>query len=316
MGSYYPFGLKHKGYNNIINGTDHPYGFGGKEEQDELGLSWIDITARNYDASLGRWMNIDPLADQMYTWSPYNYSYNNPIFYLDDDGNSPISIFVKMAAKKGLKIAAKNFVKDQIKKKLKQYSTKAWGKQLLGDAIDFVDHATKTQWWEWVIEVIPVVGDGYGAAKLGEQGYKLWKGLEKFEKVAELGTKAASNAWKKVGRISDIKISGKSGELLNKYTTKFNNQGRGLNMNDLGGAVKEKFGLSSNGQHLFEVNNSLKGMETQMKSLMSDIADGKFKKGDALDGAVDLLNQVRKQHQKIRKALDDADNVVNGLGKI
>jgi len=60
---WYPFGLKHKGYNNVIVGRDHKYGYGGKEEQDELGLEWIDITARNYDPALGRWMNIDTLAE-------------------------------------------------------------------------------------------------------------------------------------------------------------------------------------------------------------------------------------------------------------
>jgi hypothetical protein len=43
--NYYPFGLKHKGYNFTITGKDHKYGFGNKEEQDELGLGWIDIPA-------------------------------------------------------------------------------------------------------------------------------------------------------------------------------------------------------------------------------------------------------------------------------
>ncbi|XLS29987.1 fibronectin type III domain-containing protein [Flavobacteriaceae bacterium M23B6Z8] len=86
--NYYPLGLKHKGYNNVINGTDHPYGFGGKEEQDELGLGWHDFHARNYDASLGRWMNIDPLAELDYSLTPYNYAMNNPIFFSDPTGLS------------------------------------------------------------------------------------------------------------------------------------------------------------------------------------------------------------------------------------
>ncbi len=81
--------MKHKGYNNVINGTDHPYGFGGKEEQDELGLQWMDFHARNYDAALGRWMNIDPLAEDYYAWSPYNYSYNSPILFVDPTGMGP-----------------------------------------------------------------------------------------------------------------------------------------------------------------------------------------------------------------------------------
>jgi len=87
--NYYPFGLKHKGYNNLQNGRDHNFGFGNKEEQEELGLSWIDITARNYDPALGRWMNVDPLAEQMRRHSPYNYAFNNPIYFIDPDGMAP-----------------------------------------------------------------------------------------------------------------------------------------------------------------------------------------------------------------------------------
>ena len=88
--NYYTFGLKHKGYNNQIAGRDHKYGFGNKEEQSELGLDWIDITARNYDRALGRWMNVDPLADQMRRHSPYNYAFDNPIYFIDPDGMAPV----------------------------------------------------------------------------------------------------------------------------------------------------------------------------------------------------------------------------------
>lgn len=84
--NYYPFGLKHKGYNNLVNGTDHPYGYNGKEEQSEIGLDWHDYGARNYDAALGRWMNIDPLADFAPELTPYRYSANNPIFFSDPSG--------------------------------------------------------------------------------------------------------------------------------------------------------------------------------------------------------------------------------------
>ncbi|AXG67851.1 Rhs_assc_core: RHS repeat-associated core domain protein [Kordia sp. SMS9] len=83
---YYPFGLKHKGYNNVIVGRNHNYGFGGKEEQNELGLVWQDYGWRNYDASLGRWMNVDNAADEYVRWSPYSYSMNNPIYFIDPDG--------------------------------------------------------------------------------------------------------------------------------------------------------------------------------------------------------------------------------------
>ncbi|HEX8577235.1 MAG TPA: RHS repeat-associated core domain-containing protein [Flavobacterium sp.] len=84
--NYYPFGLKHKGYNSIINGVAHMYKYNGKELQKELGLNMYDYGARNYDPALGRWMNIDPLAEKSRRFSPYAYALNNPVFFIDPDG--------------------------------------------------------------------------------------------------------------------------------------------------------------------------------------------------------------------------------------
>ncbi|MCK0160135.1 DUF6443 domain-containing protein [Allomuricauda sp. F6463D] len=85
--NYYPFGLEHKGYNNVVNGTEHKYKYNGKEHQEELGLNMYDYGARNYDASLGRWFGVDGLAEKYLSNSPYHYANNNPVLNYDVDGN-------------------------------------------------------------------------------------------------------------------------------------------------------------------------------------------------------------------------------------
>ena len=92
--NYYPFGSIQKGYNNLVVGRKHNYGFVGKEDNPELGLDWYDFGARNYDASLGRWMNIDPKADDVMQvdLNPYNFSWNNPVNFNDPDGECPLCL--------------------------------------------------------------------------------------------------------------------------------------------------------------------------------------------------------------------------------
>ena len=92
--NYYPFGLQiQHGANNalsIVNGRNHKYGITGKEYNDELNLDWYDFGARNYDAALGRWMNLDPLSEQYESYSPYNNTLNNPVYFIDPDGKKII----------------------------------------------------------------------------------------------------------------------------------------------------------------------------------------------------------------------------------
>ena len=63
-----------------------PYKYNGKELDTKKGLNWYNYGARHYDASLGRWFVVDPLAEKMYSWSPYGYCRNNPVLFIDPNG--------------------------------------------------------------------------------------------------------------------------------------------------------------------------------------------------------------------------------------
>jgi len=87
---YYPFGMTMEGeWQDIVTGPENNYLYNGKELQTDFDLNWSDYGARYYDPAIARWNSVDPLAEKMASWSPYNYAFNNPIKFIDPDGKAP-----------------------------------------------------------------------------------------------------------------------------------------------------------------------------------------------------------------------------------
>ncbi|MDR6405878.1 MULTISPECIES: DUF6443 domain-containing protein [Chryseobacterium] len=82
VSNYYPFGLLHNSQLNDFNNV-YQYKYNGKELQ-ETGM--YDYGARFYMPDVGRWGVVDPLAEKYTSWSPYNYTVNNPVLFVDPDG--------------------------------------------------------------------------------------------------------------------------------------------------------------------------------------------------------------------------------------
>nr|WP_262895354.1 RHS repeat-associated core domain-containing protein [Penaeicola halotolerans] len=85
---YYPFGLET--YQSNASGmTGQKYLYQGVEFNDAIGV--YETEYRLYDQQIGRFLSVDPLADQFLSWTPYHYAYNNPIFWNDPTGAAPES---------------------------------------------------------------------------------------------------------------------------------------------------------------------------------------------------------------------------------
>jgi RHS repeat-associated protein len=90
------FGASHPAFGSVMEGRSfvgdtsswYRFGFNGKERMDEVngkGNS-LDFGARIYDGRLGRWMSVDPLQMNFPELSPFQFTNNNPILFVDYDG--------------------------------------------------------------------------------------------------------------------------------------------------------------------------------------------------------------------------------------
>ncbi|HXB36050.1 MAG TPA: DUF6443 domain-containing protein [Puia sp.] len=91
---YYPFGLAMAATADMALKTQYEpnkYRYNGKELQNQefsngSGLEQYDFGSRFYDQQLGRWGVIDPKADKYTSNSPYGYCLNNPLKFVDPEG--------------------------------------------------------------------------------------------------------------------------------------------------------------------------------------------------------------------------------------
>jgi RHS repeat-associated protein len=87
-GDYRPFGLAFNSYKRE-NSVENKIKFQSQEHIDDLGLNWDSFKWRNHQPDIGRFFNVDPLAEKYPYWTPYAFSGNQVVNARELEGLEP-----------------------------------------------------------------------------------------------------------------------------------------------------------------------------------------------------------------------------------
>ena len=160
----------------------------GKEDQTpDFGTSYTDFGARQYSPAIRRWMTPDPLSEKYYGVSPYAFCNDNPVNFVDPDGEDPSLIWDIVSIGFGIDSFRNN------------YRAGKYGAAIFdgfGIAVDVV------------AAFIPVIPGGIGILRTGNRvlniadagidALKLGDELSSFSHAAEFGVDSYKNLKKSV----------------------------------------------------------------------------------------------------------------------
>ncbi len=247
---YYPFGLRHTNYSGgkmqVVKEQElkrmaptpeellsYKYKYNGKEWQDELGLNMYDYGARNYDAAIGRWMNVDPLAERRDNWSIFSYCLNNPILRFDYKGCTDFTFNKKTGEVK--QIGEKNDEPDRILKTNRKGEIKYNKNGEAKVAVDGIEQGILKdgQNFKTNDQLIEVGGKGQPTAE-GVKSFTL-----KLSEYIEKEIKGFSYSADGTGKVTDV--------LLGKYENNSYDESYGSAIN-----LINKYGKNFSFKNIFE----------------------------------------------------------------
>jgi RHS repeat-associated protein len=87
---YYPFGLQ-ASTSWTRGNTVNNFLYNGASELN-TNAQWYEMFFRGYDPAIGRMLQVDPMVEKYAGLTPYNYAFNDPVYYSDPSGADPITI--------------------------------------------------------------------------------------------------------------------------------------------------------------------------------------------------------------------------------
>lgn len=131
-----PYGVATGGTGTVTN----PWQFVGEYKDPAANANLYKIGARNYDPTIGRWTQQDPLdqPDDLQNANKYVYAASDPVNLVDPSGTSLLSDVEKFAKKNARKIAKKAIPGNQLYCFVKRSIKKGDDNTVGDDAKDFV----------------------------------------------------------------------------------------------------------------------------------------------------------------------------------
>ncbi|MGX1023607.1 RHS repeat-associated core domain-containing protein [Psychroflexus sp. MBR-150] len=169
-----------------LNSHNTRYKYNGKEFDQETGNYYYG--ARYFNPKTSLWLSVDPLASEFPSWSPYNFTMNNPIRFIDPDGRAPQDIIVTTSG--GKELFRLNDGKTEI--------TRMTARQVYGRGI---------QWFESSADnYMPLISKAQGLSTFSELKHFSWNEIAEF---------AETDRWMlsyRAGGSGDWKADGKPGD--------------------------------------------------------------------------------------------------------
>ncbi len=308
--NYYPFGLLHRGYNEEkedlkydkeqdfiftvqAQAGRYKYKFQGQERQEDLNLGWDSFKYRNYDYAIGRFFNVDPLAEKFPYNGVYNFSENRVVDGVELEGlevvivtkRATLSVYGAMATETGIAIGPDG---------VKIVGVLSAGGSTSMDAT----YGLSVTFYPWMESVYDAAGSGFDAGVSWGEGVVSGFGIS-YSFSGHVGV----YGFRGIG----LKSNGVSAEGFYTYTI----------MSD------DKAKVSEFLDHLTSAENVLTKIIEKQKTELADLVDQKNKSEDKeeqkeLQHKIDekiqsiskydkALSMIREEIKKIKSDDDDDD---------
>jgi len=247
------------------------YLYNGKEYQDNLGLNLYDYGFRMYDPQLGRWHIPDPLVEISRSWTPFHYTYNNPIRYIDPDGMRVTKTD-----------SSYTVTGDDVYTLMAMMQNVQQGSSSMGSVYDALEAASEEEDSE------DSFSSTISAVHTNPQLSESQGGFDHFEMIGDLEVAVTENGAKYA---NGYQIENYVGSLYFTGTPPIPGYAKGVRVLQTGGRVLKKYTLKSLGLTKEQGKHAIESMK-KANGLRSDFHGKILSNGDVLDDLGNFIDNL------------------------